>query len=284
MIIPARFLLSLTYGAVLASHLGAQQAFSDSIAGMRPGRWIYHTATERKGQRQTIDDRIVTVADTIVAGAPAWLVTDGTSIGGQIVADSVAFTRDHRPLLRHAVFGKSSVTVEVAPGDSMVRGVIVVGASIVPLNVRLTPHGFLNYYALRASLPDFPLSGHWVGAAETLELGGEPRFTRLRLTVEGDERLTVDAGSFECWVVHVTGAGGVDERYWVDKRWHAIVRSREPVDNAGTVMELDLASTGAIAVATRSAGDSSHAADPFGWHRSSSRRRLRSREAPFSQP
>ena len=237
------FLLLCVLASPVRTLVAQDPAKSVGTASMHIGRWTYHARAERKDQHQDIGERTVDVSDTTIDGTRAWLVVTRMNIEGQIVADSVAIaSSDHHALLRNATLGDARITMVVSPGDSMARGLLVRGNSIVPLNVRLGTNSYLNYYALRATLPDLPVAAGWTEQAETLELGARPRFFRVLLTVDGEEELTVDAGTFDCWIVHVTGEGGIDERYWVSKAEHYVVRTREPIDNAGSVLQLDLAS------------------------------------------
>ena len=64
-------------------------------------------------------------------------------------------------------------------------------------------------------------------------------FAPLKLAVTGDEQVEVPAGHFDCWRIAVKGPG-IDEQYWVSKAGHQVVRTREPLNNQGVVLQLDL--------------------------------------------
>jgi hypothetical protein len=234
-----RLLVGASLLAVRTGPLDAQ-APSVTIPAVAAGQWTYHAHAELGDQRQDMGDRTVTVSDTIIGGVHASLVVMRMELDGDAATDSVAFrASDLRPLSRSAKMGDANVLITVPPTDSMARGLLTAGHSLVPLNVRLGAHSFLNYYSLRAALSTMPLGAGFVGQVEALELGGAGQFVPLRLAVEGTERVAVPAGDFECWLVHVTG-NGIDERYWVSKAERQVVRTREPIGGAGAMMQLDL--------------------------------------------
>lgn len=206
---------------------------------IRAGEWRYSARAELREESEDLGLRTVTISLTDSGTAAAWLVTMSTELQGQMVTDSVVMRRaDLSPVSRHAIIGAANVMLVVT--DSVVHGLLTANTSVVPLNVRVGPKGFLNYYALRAALRELPLSEGWSGQASVLELGGEPVFATLALTIDGAEQVTVPAGVFDCWRLAVTGPG-IDEHYWVSKQNREVVRTREPIGQ-GAIMQLDLVS------------------------------------------
>jgi len=144
-----------------------------------------------------------------------------------------------KPVSRHAVAPGTDLLL--ATDDSMAHGLLTAGTSVTPLNVRLGARSFLNYYAMRAAFAELPLGRGWAGSASVLELGGDPIFASLTLSVVDSERITVPAGEFDCWHVTVKGAG-IAEHYWIGRERQDIVRTREPIGGQGAIMQLDLVS------------------------------------------
>lgn len=162
------------------------------------------------------------------------------TIEGQTLTDSVVMRRsDLKPVSRHAM--ASGTDLLLVTDDSMAHGLLTSGSSLTPLNVRLGQRSFLNYYALRAAFPGLPLARNWTGAASVLELGADPVFATLTLSVVDSERITVSAGTVDCWRVTVKGPG-IDERYWIGKERQDVIRTREPIGSQGAIMQLDLVS------------------------------------------
>jgi len=208
--------------------------------GIRAGDWKYSAHVELRDQRQDLGIRTITIAPRNSEQGPAWLVVMAMQPEGQTLTDSVMMRRSElKPVSRHAVAPQTDLLL--VTDDSMAHGLLTSGSSLTPLNVRLGPRSFLNYYALRAAFAELPLARGWRGTASVLELGGEPSFARLTLSVADTERITVPAGAIDCWHVTVTGPG-IDEHYWIGKERQDVIRTREPIGGQGAIMQLDLVS------------------------------------------
>ncbi len=226
-------------GAVLI--VLAQQQLPSNPPGLRAGDWRYSANVEVGAQRQDLGVRTVTVAPTSGDQGPSWLVVMTMQIEGQPFTDSVVMLRsDLKPVSRHAV--ATGTDLLLVTDDSMAHGLFTAGTSVTPLNVPLGPRSFLNYYALRAAFPELSLARGWVGTASVLELGGDPTFATLTLSVVDTERITVPAGEVDCWHLTVKGPAGIDEHYWVGKDRQDVIRTREPIGGRGAIMQLDLVS------------------------------------------
>ncbi len=208
--------------------------------GVRAGDWKYSARVEWGNQRQDLGVRTITVAPTSSQQGPSWLVVMTMQIEGQPFTDSVVIQRKSlNPVSRHAVGAGTDLLL--ATDDSMAHGLFTAGSSVTPLNVRLRPPSFLNYYALRESFAELPLARGWAATASVLELGGEPVFANLSLSVVDTGTITVPAGVVHCWHVTVKGPG-IDEHYWVGKDRQDVIRTREPIGGQGAIMQLDLVS------------------------------------------
>jgi len=209
-----------------------------SPPGIRAGDWKYSAHVELRDQRQDLGMRTITIAPRTSEQGPAWLVVMAMQAEGQALIDSVIIQRSGlKPVSRHVVAPETDLLL--VTDDSMAHGLLTAGTSVTPLNVRLGPRSFLNYYAMRAAFAELPLARGWTGTASVLELGGEPVFARLTLSVVDTERITVPAGEVDCWHVTVKGPG-IDEHYWIGKERQDVIRTREPIGGRGAIMQLDL--------------------------------------------
>ena len=187
-------------------------------------------STEEGGTRR------ITLARATIGGAPAWVVVN--RLADDFMLDSVAVAEsDFHPLFRHTVYGDGRhLTLDLR--DS----VLAVGREQPDdsLSLSLLPgeRGFLNPWSLRAALQAWPLAAGWRTTVSMEELN---RFVPLDVAVEGEEHVQVPAGDFDCWIVHVTGGQRVDERYWVSKAGHLVVRTRERLGR-GVMLVLELSS------------------------------------------
>jgi len=160
-------------------------------------------------------------------------------VQGQSLTDSVVMRRSNlTPVSRHTIMPGTDLLL--ATDDSMAHGLLTAQNQVIPLNVRFQGQSFLNYYALRAAFAGFALTNGWTGTASVLELGRDPIFAPLTLAVVDTERITVQAGAFDCWHVRVTGAVGVNEQYWIARDTHDVIRTREPIGGQGAILQLDL--------------------------------------------
>ncbi|HET7228424.1 MAG TPA: hypothetical protein VFJ16_00340 [Longimicrobium sp.] len=225
--------------ALLVCALSVSSAAAQA-GGIAPVRAHYAAVAEMPGGgRQDVGTRDIIVADSVIGGEHAWVVVNVLKVGGQAGADSVLMrAADLRPISRRASIGDVSITVDVR--DSMLTGTLKSPQGTVPVSIRAGERAFLNFYALRTALRAWPLAAGWRGTASVLELNDRSELTPLELVVEGEEKVRVPAGEFDCWRVHVTGSGGIDERWWVSKIGGHLVRTREPIGRQGAVMQLDL--------------------------------------------
>jgi hypothetical protein len=218
--------------------LAAPVAATAQGGGIRPLTMTYAARVEFQGETQDGGPRDITVSDTMVGGVRAWLVVHRLTVQGVPGVDSVLMRAgDLGPISRRADLGVR-LTLELV--DGVMSGELRLPGGTVSLSIPPGERSFLNYHSLRTALREWPLAAGWRGTAGVLQLRGRAEFTALSLEVTGEERIRVPAGEFDCWVVHVTG--GVDERWWVSKAGHHLVRSREPFGGRGAILQLDLAS------------------------------------------
>jgi len=228
---------------VLAHQLPPSARSHDSPTlppGIRAGDWKYAGHVELRDQRQDIGVRTVTVAPINGKQGSSWLVVMTMQVEGHAFTDSVVMQRSNlKPVSRHPV--ASGTDLLLVTDDSMARGLLTVESTLTPLNVRLRPRSFLNYHAMRAAFAELALTRGWTDTAGVLELGDDPVFATLTLSVVDTERITVPAGEVECWHVTVKGPG-IDEHYWIGRERQDVIRTREPIGSKGAIMQLDLVS------------------------------------------
>ena len=214
------------------------------LAAQGPVRATYRGTVVQEGQQtQDAGTRSITVT-RVDAREPAWRVVTALQAEGLVGGDTVEFRRnDQSPLRRHAKIGDSELTLVV--DSQTARGLFVVAQRVTPLNVPLGKNAFLNYYALHAALAALPIGKSWRMEASVLELNDGPAFLPLTLAVAGDEQVSVPAGTYDCWVIDVSGTTGalrVHERYWFAKEKRVVVRTVEDLGDGGAELHLDLVS------------------------------------------
>lgn len=176
--------------------------------------------------------RTVSLAPATYAGSPALLLVETRAGDGIPAADSLfAAVSDLRPLHWSATLGGARLSAEF-------RGDTLFGATSAPSGrrsiVAQVPAGSLvNAAMLESILRVLPLQTGWEDSTNTLSvvLSGNTVIP-TRLSVIGEDRVRVPAGTFDCWVVavHADQSRGL---YWVTKRDPIVVRSALDVPTLG---------------------------------------------------
>jgi hypothetical protein len=201
--------------------------------GFRP-MTIRYTRTVRETRSSTANGfhGEVAISPVTVGGIPAWRVTSreqGATNDGESHADTVFAARSDLHMLSRAVhvspysrFQRINIQQRFA-GDSVTGRMNTDGPSIGAgraIARKLDP-AFGPYFA-DSFMPLFfaatPLHLNWRGSASLLGWAVIPNdvFVPMTMRVDGDERVTVPAGTFDCWRISI----GVADRtisYWARK-------------------------------------------------------------------
>ena len=116
---------------------------------------------------------------------------------------------------------------------------------------RLPEAGFASLWSLWTALASAPLRHGWSATASLYVKVStfDWHFIPIQLEVSGEERVTVSAGTFDCWIVSARGAGEkakVEDRYWVSREesgTRVVVRAHER-RRTGTTRFYELTSVG----------------------------------------
>lgn len=188
---------------------------------------------ERDAGSTILGTRTVTTSIITYAGAPAWLLLeqrsgDGVSHTDSLITDLLGL----RPLHWSSNIGASRLAAEF-------RGDTVFGATSAPSGRRsmigVIPSGsFVSSAMLETVLRLLPLQSAWEDSATTASVTlGSNTVVPTRLAVIGEDRVSVPAGTFDCWVVSVRADPG-RALYWVTKQSPIVVRSAMDVPSLGT--------------------------------------------------
>jgi hypothetical protein len=203
------------------------------LSALRGGQFVYQLTLERDAGTSIIGTRTVSSSLVTYAGLAAWLmfesrVTDFSSDTDSLDADIVNL----RPLHWGAKNGGMRVSAEFR-GDSLF------GATTAPTGrrsiVTVLPRGtIINNAMLETVLRLLPLSSTWEDSAATLT-GEGTNVVALpaRLSVIGEDRVRLPAGTFDCWVVAMHAGDQARGLYWVTKRDPIVVRTALDVPSMG---------------------------------------------------
>jgi hypothetical protein len=232
--------LALAALASLASATHAQTPVGDSAARrlrvdasrLQPSEFAYQTTLERDASTTVVGTRTVTVSPTNYAGTPAWLLLETRLDNGIPAADSlITSVGDLRPIHWSSPLGDSRLSMEF-------RGDTAYGATSVPGGRRsivavIPRRSIINAAMLETVLRLAPLQTAWEDstAVVTVSASGNAVLP-ARLSVIGEDRVRVPAGTFDCWVVSVR-ADQARGMYWVTKQDPIVVRSTLEVPSLG---------------------------------------------------
>ena len=199
---------------------------------LQPSQFEYQTTLERDASTTVVGTRTVTLSPTNYAGAPAWLLLETRLDNGIPAADSLTTSiSDLRPIHWSSPLGESRLSMEF-------RGDTAYGATSVPGGrrsiVTVIPGGsMVNAAMLETVLRLLPLQTAWEDSAAVLTVTASGNaLLPARLSVIGEDRVRVPAGTFDCWVVSVR-ADAARGMYWVTKQDPIVVRSTLEVPSLG---------------------------------------------------
>lgn len=195
-------------------------------------QFTYQTTLEQSASTTVVGTRTVSVSLTTYVGAPAWLLLETRSGDGIPAADSLITSfGDLRPIHWSSPLGDARLSMEF-------RGDTAYGATSVPGGrrsiVAAVPSGSLvNATMLETALRLLPLQTAWEDSAAVMTVSANGNaLLPARLSVIGDDRVRVPAGTFDCWVVAVR-ADQARGLYWVTKQDAIVVRSTLDVPSLG---------------------------------------------------
>ena len=226
--------------SAIASAIAAQVPTTDTTqhrlrldaTALRPGQFVYETSLERNSTTTVLGTRTITAARTTYNAAPAWLLLETRSSDGIPSADSLfADVTGLHPLHWSSTQGLARLAAEF-------RGDTVFGGTAAPPGrrsiVTVIPSGTMVSSAmLETAFRLLPLQTGWEDSTTAVSITlSNTTVVPARLTVIGEDRVRVPAGTFDCWVVaiHADPARGL---YWVSKNDHQVVRSALDVPMLG---------------------------------------------------
>jgi len=206
---------------------------------VRAGRWTYEVRWITDGVFTSSQGRR-TIARTasIHDGKPVWFMTESGRDTVLVDQASLRPLRYVRPMRRHLLiqqFGRDSVVERFhgdPPNEQHFQGSAALpGIARSPLLVAWSP------YSIDALVQALPLARGWRGSVYSVNWlvyrDRVPVFTPVDLRVIGTNRVTVPAGTFDCWKLEVR-AGFEKALIWVskDQRW-VVLRQRTWSDESG---------------------------------------------------
>lgn len=213
-----------------ADSLSRKLAFDPTT--LKPGTFVYETSLERDASTTPLGTRTVSISQSPIAGAPAWLLLETRTGSGVPAADSLYVDPvTFRPIHWSSAIGQAKLAAEFQ-GDTLYAGTSAPPGrrSVIAAVPQRT---IASSAMLETMLRLLPLQNAWEDSTNTLSLSLSGLVVYpTRLAVIGEDRVHVGAGDFDCWVVsvHTDVSRGL---YWVTKSDPIVVRSTLDVPALG---------------------------------------------------
>jgi hypothetical protein len=186
----------------------------------------YRLLLTRDTVSSPLGDQQFAVTAVDYAGTPALLLARSGGQGVTMVSDSLVVRRsDLRPLHWIAAQGVARVAAEFTPDSVYAAMTSPLGKQNIVLPNRADM--LVNAMAVDVIVTALPLATAWRDSATMLVMdAGGAAMTPVTLSVEGEERITVPAGEFDCWIVAIE-AERASGRLWVTKQGQLVARSEQ---------------------------------------------------------
>lgn len=193
---------------------------------LRPGTVTYDLTSRRDTVVTALGLRTVQVAESVIGGMPAWLITESRTGSAVETSDSLYLTRGALTPERwvatsgRAVLGASFARDTLFGALQSYQGRSSFAAS-VPGTALVTP-GMVERIV---ELLPLQLGYRALASLVLIELG-TPRAIPAELAVDREESLALPDRSVDCWVVTLR-AGLSEERLWVTKESPRVVKTEQ---------------------------------------------------------
>ena len=211
------------------------------VTRVHPGSWLYSTTLRSDTSTRIVGDAEIRVAESTYGGAPSWLLTENGLRAGAVVAESLWVTRGElKPQHLSATLGPARLIAEFAR-DTIYSAIMEpVGRRSL---VAASPPKLLVSEAMSDLVMSLlPLDSTFSDSVAILAADvGAVAAPPARISVEGQERVVVPAGTFDAWIVQLESERG-GARLWVSKGTpQMVVRTEQTLPSlGGAVLRRDL--------------------------------------------
>jgi hypothetical protein len=206
--------------------------FRIPAAPLGPGQFTYETTLERGSGTTLLGTRTSTVSISSYAGSPAWLLVETRLGDGVNSMDSLfAGLTDLHPIHWSSSLAGARLSAEFRGDTVFVATSAPSGRRSAVVSIRYGT--IVSGSMLEAALRVLPLQNAWEDSTSTLSISlANSAVIPTRLSVIGEDRVRVPAGTYDCWVVAVHADVGRG-LYWVSKQNPIVVRSAIDVPSMG---------------------------------------------------
>ena len=189
-------------------------------AELTPGTTTYKASLAAGGQTIPMD-----VTHTVAEVNGVWLVTETASMPMGSMSDSSTVSKGTL-LLQRRVIHQGPASVEVQFADNKASGTMSMNGQTRPISADLGGVLFGDGAGANDAVAALPLAEGYTTTYRNFDIMAQQVKPRA-LKVEGSEKVTVPAGTFDAWKVVITPAEGIGETttVWVNKTDRRVVKT-----------------------------------------------------------
>ena len=189
-------------------------------AELTPGTTTYKASLAAGGQTIPMD-----VTHTVAEVNGVWLVTETASMPMGSMSDSSTVSKGTL-LLQRRVIHQGPASVEVQFADNKASGTMSMNGQTRPISADLGGVLFGDGAGANDAVAALPLAEGYTTTYRNFDIMAQQVKPRV-LKVEGSEKVTVPAGTFDAWKVVITPAEGIGETttVWVNKTDRRVVKT-----------------------------------------------------------
>ena len=189
-------------------------------ADLTPGTTTYKASLAAGGQTIPMD-----VTHTVAEANGVWLVTETANMPMGSMSDSSTVSKGTL-LLQRRVIHQGPASVEVQFADNKASGTMSMNGQTRPISADLGGVLFGDGAGANDAIAALPLAEGYTTTYRNFDIMAQQVKPRL-LKVEGSEKVTVPAGTFDAWKVVITPAEGIGETttVWVNKTDRRVVKT-----------------------------------------------------------
>jgi dipeptidyl aminopeptidase/acylaminoacyl peptidase len=212
---------------VMPKRAEASAAAPRVVAVFPKGVYKYKAAI--KAGQNSID---LTMATDIQETTGNWIVTDTTTMPTGEASDTATFDKNSLTLLTRTI-KQGPVTIDLAFKENKIRGRMIINGQEKPFEIEAGGPLFADGAGSSFAIGALPLAEDYSITVRNFDIQAQ-KVKLMQVKVTGSERVTVPAGSFECYRVEVTPAEGGAENVmiWIAKD------SRKPVKTTTTLPQM----------------------------------------------
>jgi len=204
---------------VVAKKVEVSPSSPKPAAELTPGTSTYKASLSAGGQTIPMD-----VTHTVSDGNGVWVVTETAQMPMGTMSDSSMVSKGTL-LLQRRIIHQGPATIEVQFADNKATGTMSMNGQSRPISADLGGVLFADGAGANDAVAALPLAEGYTTTFRNFDIMAQQVKPRL-LKVEGSEKVTVPAGTFDAWKVVITPAEGIGETttIWVNKADRRVVK------------------------------------------------------------